>query len=109
MDALDKLTMLIMSADMKHKAHVLIRECAARPLPLALIKGEPAALLDGLHRRTGDKCRLFVPTKVEDRVVMMSDNSGAYIHSDGIVTPMGSDISQEIGQWVELHANRATA
>ena len=35
-------------------------------------------------------------------IVMFSDNSGAYIHPDGFVTPMGKDISHEVSQWEEI-------
>ena len=45
--------------------------------------------------------RVFIPPKEEDRVVMFDDNSGVYIHSDGLVTPMGDDISHEVDKWEE--------
>jgi hypothetical protein len=46
--------------------------------------------------------RVFIPPTPEDRVLMFSDNSGAYIHADGFATPMGEDISHEIGAWQEV-------
>lgn len=45
-------------------------------------------------------CKVFIPPKPEDRVVMFTDNTGVYIFSDGFATPMG-DISKEVSQWEE--------
>jgi hypothetical protein len=42
------------------------------------------------------------PKKDGSIIVMFGDRSGAYIHPDGFVTPMGADISHEVGQWEEL-------
>jgi hypothetical protein len=35
-------------------------------------------------------------------IVMFGDHSGAYVHPDGFVTPMGADIRHEVGQWEEM-------
>ena len=45
------------------------------------------------------KSKVFVPPKPEDRVLMFPDQSGAYLHSDGLVTFMGKDIFDETFDW----------
>lgn len=42
---------------------------------------------------------LYVPDHQDERVVLFPDGSGAYVHRDGFVTPMGDDIRQEVGAW----------
>jgi hypothetical protein len=52
--------------------------------------------------RGGERSRVFIPPKPEDRVIMFPDNSGVYVHKDGFCTPMGADISHEVGAWQQV-------
>ncbi len=89
MDIVDRLLMSMFAAKGDTQAHEFMQRQSARP------NIKP---LDIKRQCYG---RVFIPPKEEDRVVMFDDNSGVYVHSDGFMTPMGSDISHEIHQWVE--------
>lgn len=94
-ELLDQLLMLSMGGNGHTQAHLFLQDCGiAKPLDgkTAVIKAK---------RKRGD-VRCFIPPKDEDRVLMFADNSGVYVHSDGLVTIMGKDISNEIDQWIEV-------
>ena len=88
---LDRLAMLQMGNKGNTEAHLFLEDAAKNPLRNAE---------ESEWRSRGAK--VFVPPKAEDRVIMFEDKSGVYVHSDGFCTPMGSDISGEVGDWTEV-------
>lgn len=93
MNAEDRLLMSMFGSDGNTQAHSFISDQVSRP------NAKPDTLKYGIRRYQG--ARIFIPPKEEDRVIMFADKSGVYVHSDGLCTPMGDDISEEINQWVE--------
>ena len=48
---------------------------------------------------------VYRPPKAADRVVLFADGSGAYVHADGLATPMGPDIRGEVSAWTLLEGS----
>ena len=85
---LDQLLMLKFGNQGNKEANLFLEDCARYPITdVNMI----------WHRRTDQRTdqRMFIPPKQEDRIIMFSDGSGVYVHSDGFCTPMGADIRGE--------------
>lgn len=90
---LDRLLMLQMGNNGNTKGHIFLEKMASWPMRNSK---------DADWRCRGDGNRIFIPPKPEDRVVMFSDKSGVYVHSDGLCTYMDKDISNEVKDWQEV-------
>ena len=90
----DQLLMLDMARHGSSTAHRFLENLGKSPAADAAAAKERARCFRG-------GTRFFTPPKEEDTVVMFADNSGVYLHKDGLCTIMGSDISHEIHQWAE--------
>lgn len=101
MDAGDRLLMLLMGGQGKTSAHQFVRESGVRPLYYFYNYGLPG-IQEKTRQRIGKQCRAFIPPKDKDRVLMFEDKSGAYVHEDGLVTFLDSDISDEISNYQEI-------
>ncbi len=91
---LDKLLMLKMSRDGNTNAHKFLQQSALN---------KPQNIQAALDCASSYfvKTRFFIPPKEQDRVIMFGDKSGVYVHSDGLCTIMGKDISHEVNAWTE--------
>jgi hypothetical protein len=96
--AADRLFMLLLGGEgpAKSQAHEFVRECGLRPM-----RGIDSIKYDVDDRMRRVSVRFFIPPHADCRVVMFPDKSGAYIHADGLVTVLDSDISGEIHNYTE--------
>ncbi len=87
-----ELAMTLLGGMGKSRAHSFIMD-------VARLGGVKPDAVD-LHAR--GVVSVYVPPRETDRVVLFEDGSGAYVHADGLVTPMGDDIRHEVVQWRHL-------
>lgn len=73
-------------------AHIFLEKMATRSVEKSK---------DVIFYARRERCRIFIPPKPEDLILMFKDNSGVYVHADGLCTLMG-DISPEIHDWDEV-------
>jgi hypothetical protein len=89
----DQLAMLQMGGRGSTHAHMFIEEAGR-------YKAKDAR--SALYSARGSYRKFQGPNNDGSIIVMFSDKSGAYVHPDGFVTPMGDNIAHEVGDLTEL-------
>ena len=80
-------------------AHMFIEDASTLQVRSATEKLTPDRVL---WRARGSYRKFKAPSGDGSLIVMFADKSGAYVHADGLVTIMGSDISGEVGHYEEV-------
>jgi hypothetical protein len=93
---MDQILMLRFGGGGSTEAHMFIEDSARYG------GGQTTTAEHRLWHARGSYRKFKGPKNDGSIIVMFADHSGAYIHPDGFVTPMGENIAHEVGQWEEI-------